>query len=88
MTNNRSHLKEEETWDLSTIFETDQAWEVERQALENDLKASQNDAGHLLDSAKSLLDITENALALMRRLETLYVYASMKNDQDTTIAVY
>lgn len=88
MTDNRSHLKEEETWDLSTIFETDQAWEVERQALESDLKASQNDAGHLLDSSKSLLAITENSLALMRRLETLYVYASMKNDQDTTIAVY
>ena len=29
MSENRSHLKQEETWDLATIFATDQEWENE-----------------------------------------------------------
>ena len=39
-------------------------------------------------SSNDLLAITESYLALSRRLEKLYVYASMKNDQDTTVAKY
>lgn len=88
MTTNRSHLKLEETWDLTTIFATDQDWETERSSLEAAIKAAQDHAGHLLDSASSLLMITETSLELLRRLEKLYVYASMKNDEDTTLALY
>ncbi|MFV8211696.1 oligoendopeptidase F [Streptococcus pluranimalium] len=88
MTDNRSHLKVEETWDLSTVFQTDHDWEIERQSLETDIKACQPLQGHLLDSAQDLLRTTERSLALLRRLEKLYVYASMKNDQDTTEPYY
>ncbi len=42
----------------------------------------------MLDSAKSLLEISETQLGLMRRIEKLYVYASMKNDQDTREGKY
>ena len=45
-------------------------------------------AGHLLDSADSLLTTTEVQLDLMRRIEKLYSYAHMKNDQDTRVAKY
>ena len=41
-----------------------------------------------MDSAESLLNITERYLDLSRRLEKLYVYAHMKNDQDTRVAKY
>ena len=44
--------------------------------------------GHLLDSADSLLEITEFSLDLERQVEKLYVYAHMKNDQDTREAKY
>ncbi|MDU7209716.1 MAG: oligoendopeptidase F, partial [Streptococcus sp.] len=44
--------------------------------------------GRLTASSNDLLAITESYLALSRRLEKLYVYASMKNDQDTTVAKY
>lgn len=88
MTDNRSHLKQEETWDLTTIFATDEAWEVTFEQLESEIKEAKGLAGHLLDSAKQLLVTTETSLGLLRRLEKLYVYASMKNDQDTTVAYY
>ena len=39
--------------------------------------------GHLLDSADSLLEITEFSLDLERQVENIIVYAHMKNDQDT-----
>jgi len=84
----RNEIDEKDTWDLSTIFETDQKWEEELVLLTEDTKQAASLEGHLLDSAESLLDITERYLELSRRLEKLYVYAHMKNDQDTRVAKY
>ena len=84
----RNEINEKDTWDLSTIFETDQKWEEELALLTEDTKRAASLEGHLLDSAESLLDITERYLDLSRRLEKLYVYAHMKNDQDTRVAKY
>ena len=84
----RNEINEKDTWDLSTIFETDQKWEEELALLTEDTKQAASLEGHLLDSEESLLDITERYLDLSRRLEKLYVYAHMKNDQDTRVAKY
>ena len=84
----RNEINEKDTWDLSTIFETDQKWEEELALLTEDTKQVARLEGHLLDSAESLLNITERYLDLSRRLEKLYVYAHMKNDQDTRVAIY
>ena len=84
----RNEINEKDTWDLSTIFETDQKWEEELALLTEDTKQAASLEGHLLDSAENLLDITERYLDLSRRLEKLYVYAHMKNDQDTRVAKY
>ena len=84
----RNEINEKDTWDLSTIFETDQKWEEELALLTENTKEAASLEGHLLDSAESLLNITECYLDLSRRLEKLYVYAHMKNDQDTRVAKY
>ena len=84
----RNEINEKDTWDLSTIFETDQKWEEELALLTEDTREAASLEGHLLDSAESLLNITERYLDLSRRLEKLYVYAHMKNDQDTRVAKY
>ena len=84
----RNEINEKDTWDLSTIFETDKKWEEELALLTEDTKEAARLEGHLLDSAESLLNITERYLDLSRRLEKLYVYAHMKNDQDTRVAKY
>lgn len=88
MSDNRSHIDEKYTWDLSTVYVTDEAWEAEMEALTADIEDAKKYAGHLVESSKNLLEITEAELALSRRLEKAYVYASMKNDQDTTVAKY
>lgn len=88
MSDNRSHIDEKYQWDLSTVFATDDAWEAELVSLDSDLENAKAYKGHLTASSNDLLAITESYLALSRRLEKLYVYASMKNDQDTTVAKY
>ena len=88
MSDNRSHIDEKYTWDLSTVYVTDAAWEAEMEALTADIEDAKKYTGHLVESSKNLLEITEAELALSRRLEKAYVYASMKNDQDTTVAKY
>lgn len=88
MSDNRSHIDEKYQWDLSTVFATDDAWEAELASLDSDLENAKAYKGHLTALSNDLLAITESYLALSRRLEKLYVYASMKNDQDTTVAKY
>lgn len=88
MSKQRHEIEEKYQWDLTTIFPTDEAWEEELASLQAETETAKEFAGHLLDSAKSLLDISETQLGLMRRIEKLYVYASMKNDQDTRVGKY
>ena len=88
MAKQRNEIEEKYTWDLSTIFPTDEAFETELAQVSEELKNASNLAGHLLDSADSLLTTTEVQLDLMRRIEKLYSYAHMKNDQDTRVAKY
>lgn len=78
MTDNRSHLEEKYTWDLSTIFATDKDWEAEVSDLATEVEASKGFAGHLLDSSANLLKVTKTYLELARRVEKVYVYAHMK----------
>ncbi|WP_164683186.1 oligoendopeptidase F [Streptococcus hyointestinalis] len=88
MSDNRQAIDEKYQWDLTTVFESDEAWEQEMTELSAAIDEAKSCAGHLLDSSESLRDITDLELALSRRLEKAYVYASMKNDQDTTVAKY
>lgn len=88
MTKQRNEIDDKYKWDLTIIFATDQAWEAELAAIQEELEKAKDFVGHLLDSAASLLEISEFQLGLMRRIESLYVYASMKNDQDTREGIY
>ena len=88
MAKQRNEIEEKYTWDLSTIFPTDETFEAELAQVSEEVKKAASLAGHLLDSADSLLTTTEVQLNLMRRIEKLYSYAHMKNDQDTRVAKY
>ena len=58
----RNEINEKDTWDLSTIYPTDQAWEEALKDLTEQLETVAQYEGHLLDSADSLLEITEFSL--------------------------
>lgn len=88
MSNERHEIQEKYTWDLTSVFSDDQAWRDEFASLEADVAKAADLEGQLLESAQRLLEITELQLGLMRRLEKLFVYASMKQDEDTRVAAY
>ena len=88
MVKKREAIAENYKWDLTTIFATDEAFELELADASTALEDARALAGTLTDSAENLLAVTETELALMQRVEKLYVYASMKNDQDTMVSLY
>lgn len=84
----REQVPEEYTWNLKDIFESDEAWAEENEALKalpEKLRAYQ---GHLGESAENLLDFFRFEDEAGVRLEKLMGYASCKGDQDTGNAFY
>ncbi len=84
----RDSLPESATWDLSKIYATDAAWDAEYAALESKLAQADKYAADLTTSGANLYAGLTYGLEVMRTLEKLYVYASMKSDQDTTNSKY
>ncbi|EHJ06918.1 oligoendopeptidase F, partial [Staphylococcus simiae CCM 7213 = CCUG 51256] len=74
----------EYTWDLSTIFEDDQAYEQAFKEVENELGKEQQFKGHLGDDAETLYQALKLEDEIGTKLEKVYVYAHLKQDQDTT----
>lgn len=84
----RAEVPEAATWDLTTIFEDDAAWEAAVKKLEQELTEADQIADQLLNSGADLYAGLQYGLNVMRQLEKIYVYASLKSDQDTNNAYY
>lgn len=85
----RKDVETKYTWDLTPIFPSDEAWESEYKAFEKDFENSgiSSYQGTLGDKQK-LLDFFALRDALSRRLEKLYLYASMRHDEDIRVSKY
>lgn len=84
----REEVPEQLTWDLTSIFESDEAWEAELKEVEQLSKQASNYKGKVADSAESLYNTLQFSDALYERLHKLYVYSHLKHDQDTTNSKY
>ncbi|MDR0690488.1 MAG: oligoendopeptidase F [Streptococcaceae bacterium] len=84
----REELAVADTWNLSLIFPNDEAWEDELEQLTKQLSAKKDYEGTLKDGAKAFLKAMEWQFTIFRRLQKIYMYASLKHDQDTTNAKY
>lgn len=76
------------TWDLTTIYPTDEAWEKDFQAvtaLADKLPAIQKELG---TSAQNLSNGLDQYFDLYRKLEKVYVYSSLKHNQDNNNTTY
>lgn len=85
----RKDVETKYTWDLTSVFSSDEAWEeefrsVEKRVAETDLSVYQ---GRLCDKAK-LAEFFAFRDGVSRRIEKLYVYASMKHDEDLRVSKY
>lgn len=72
------------TWDLTTIFKNDEAFEEALKEVEGYLGKEEQFKGHLADSADTLCDALALEDEIGTKLEKVYVYAHLKQDQDTS----
>ncbi|EME8125940.1 oligoendopeptidase F [Enterococcus faecium] len=79
----REELPENLTWDLTKIFSSDQEFDEKYLELSEKLKKSEKYKGTLDQGAFQFLDAIEFVLSVYRQTEIIYVYAHLKNDQDT-----
>lgn len=84
----RSSLPIEKTWDLTKIFKDDQVFDEAFQALANELKEVEQFKGTLGKDSAAFLNGIEMLLRIYRKIEVIYVYAHLKNDQDTANTTY
>jgi oligoendopeptidase F len=84
----RDEISLEFTWNLESIFATNDDWERDYQALRQRLPELEGLAGTLAQSGKALLAVLQKRDEIYEELERLYVYASMRKDEDTTNSTY
>ncbi|MFK4566080.1 oligoendopeptidase F [Enterococcus sp. UD-01] len=80
----RSSLPREMTWDLTKIFKDDEAFNDAYQVLADELKEVNSFKGTLAKGSAAFLRSIEMLLDVYRKIEVIYVYAHLKNDQDTS----
>jgi len=84
----RSDIPREYTWDLESIFSTNEDWEQTFQSLLHRIPELEALQGTLAQSGQALLNVLRKRDEVFEKLEGLFVYASMRKDEDTTNSKY
>ena len=80
----RNEVSDDLKWDLSRVFKNNQEWEQEYKQVAQKIKNLSKFKGTLTKSGKDLYEGITAILAVNRRLEKVYVYATMSSDVDTS----
>ena len=81
-TKERIEIEEKYKWDVSKIFKSDADWEKEHSSLKEDVKEVLKYRGKLTESSKTLLEALKLYMSLGERLGKMYVYSSLRHDED------
>lgn len=84
----RSEVPVEDTWDLTTIFKTDEAWETKFKEVEAAYPKVKDYEGRILESAETLLEVLEIMEKIELDVSHLYVYTHLHSDTDVSNAKY
>lgn len=80
---NRNEVPRDLTWDLTRIFKTDSDWEQAFDQLQSQINNFVQIKDDFTNSATNLYQGIVQMLAISRKLEKIYVYATMSSDVDT-----
>ncbi|MCH8156436.1 MAG: oligoendopeptidase F, partial [Nitrospinae bacterium] len=80
----RENISEEAKWDLSGLYPQEDSWQTDFDGLEKDISGFEQFRGTLGDSAARIKACLEFDMGISRKLEKLYTYAHLKNDEDKT----
>jgi oligoendopeptidase F len=84
----RSDIPMEYTWELESIYAHDEDWERDFQTIQQKLPELTALKDTLAQSGEALLRVLQKRDEIYEVLERLYVYASMRKDEDTTNSTY
>ncbi|GEK91425.1 oligoendopeptidase F [Alkalibacterium kapii] len=84
----REEIPAEQTWDLTVIYKSDEKWEEDYKQVEKSVKEVKAYQGKLGTGSAAFLEALTKILDLSRKVSALYVYAHLKNDQDTGNSTY
>ncbi len=79
----RDQVPVEETWDLTKLYPTEDAWEADAvhiRTLRDEIVSGRGGAG---ESVRALANILDAQAAMNERIERLYVYAMLRRDENT-----
>ena len=79
----RSEIETEYTWDLESLYATDEDWEEAYADVEESLADLEAYEGDLTEDSETLLAALETREELFRKLANVASYARMRRDEDT-----
>ncbi|WP_173916936.1 oligoendopeptidase F [Halobacillus sp. Marseille-Q1614] len=84
----REEVPKERTWDLESIFATDEEWYKELENTKEMVPEIEKFKGTLGESAAHLYKLLKLQDQISNKMGLLFTYAHMRNDQDTTNSYY
>jgi oligoendopeptidase F len=84
----REEQRVEDTWDLTCFYASDEAYQEENEALKKGIREFTGRQGTLKEGAKAFLETMKLYEKLCSMFDRQYVYASLRNHQDTANAFY
>ncbi len=79
----REEIDEAYTWELSSLFATDDEWEAAYETAAGSVEEIQAFEGRLTDDATTLREGLETYERVMRRVDDVATYARLRRDEDT-----
>ncbi len=80
----REDIPDESKWDLDGLYLQESLWHEDFKKLEADLSGYESFKGTLASSAKNIKACLEFDIDISRRIEKLYTYAHLRNDENKT----
>lgn len=84
----RDQIEDRYKWDLKSIYDSDDAWEVDFARIQEWTPELTTFKGRLGESAEVLLECLKTGDRIRETLGRLSVYAHLKRDQDTRVSSY
>jgi oligoendopeptidase F len=84
----RDEIDQSEKWDLAPLFRSDEEWETLYNEVESQSGKYENFRGKMGESPELFRGTIEFDLEISRKLDRLYTYAHLKNDEDKTNQEY
>lgn len=84
----REQIPVKDTWDLTRIYPTDEAWRAAKEQFAARMPKAAEFKGTLGQSPQRLAAALDTLFDLNKELSRLYVYTSLKSDQDTRVQKY